>query len=214
MFSSEKDLVNKLKRNYSFMCYWNTTRSTTKILEEVDLGFGVADLVFSKVRPSAVTKNTSLSYFDITIYKIIQNSKEISFENIKNLTRADSSTLRKSLKKLVLESYIKEQDTLYKFKRTYKHCFEESIAIEAKLKNWKRALNQAYRYKWFASSSYVVLDSQNITGAVTNIEQFKKMNVGLACIDKKGSISILFKPKKEKPLDEKMQILLSEMFWT
>lgn len=210
MFSTEKDLVNKLKNNYSIICNWDTSTYTTKLLEEVDLGFGVADLVISKMKPSQNSKQTYLTYFDITIYKIIESNPEISFEKIKHITKADSSTIKKSIEKLMLESYVKEMDTLYKLGRTYKNCLTDSIAIEAKLKNWKRALNQAYRYKWFASTSYVVLDEKRISGAVLNIDLFKKMNVGLACIDKKGNVSVLFKPKKEKPIDEKMQMLLNE----
>jgi len=210
MFLTEKDLVKKLKSNYSIICNWNTTTYTTKLLEEVDLGFGVADLVISKMKPSQSSKEIYLNYFDITIYKIIESNPEISFEKIKHITKADSSTIKKSIEKLMLESYVKEMDTLYKLGRTYKNCLSDSIAIEAKLKNWKRALNQAYRYKWFASTSYVVLDEKRISGAVLNIDLFKKMNVGLACIDKKGNVSVLYKPKKEKPIDEKMQMLLNE----
>ncbi len=210
MFSSEKDLVLKLKSNYSIICNWDINTYTTKLLEEVDLGFGVADLVISKIKTSKNRKQTYLNYFDLTIYKIIESNPEISFEKIRDITKADSSTIKKSIEKLMLESYVKEMDTLYKLSRTYKNYLLDSIAIEAKLKNWKRALNQAYRYKWFASTSYVVLDEKHISGAVLNIDLFKKMNVGLACINKKGNVSILFKPKKEKPIDIKMQMLLNE----
>ncbi len=212
MFQREKDLVRKLKSNYAHICNWNTDTFTTKVLEEVDLGFGVADLVISKMKSSQNSKEIILNYFDITIYKIIESNPQISFEKIRHITRADSSTIKKSIEKLMVESYIREMDALYKLGRPYKNCLTDSIAIEAKLKNWKRALNQAYRYKWFASTSYVVLDEKRIAGAVSNLELFKKMNVGLACIDKKGTVSVLYKPKKEKPVDEKMQMLLNERF--
>lgn len=210
MFLTEKDLVKELKSNYSIICNWNTTIYTTKIMEEVDLGFGIADLVISKMKQLQTIKQTYLNYFDITIYKIIESNPDISFEKIKDITKANSNTIKKSIEKLIFESYIKEIDTLYKIGRTYKNCSYDSIAIEAKLKNWKRALHQAYRYKWFASTSYVVLDEKRISGAILNIDIFKKMNVGLACINKNGIVSILFKPKKEKPIDEKMQMLLNE----
>jgi hypothetical protein len=210
MFQTEKDLVKKLKSNYSIICNWNTSTHTTTLLEEVDLGFGVADLVISKMKPLQKNKKIFLSYFDITIYKIIESNPQISFERIKCITKADSTTIKRSIEKLMLESYVKEMDTLYQLRQTYKNCLSDSIAIEAKLKNWKRALSQAYRYKWFSSMSYVVLDEKHISGAVLNIDLFKKMNVGLACIDRKGSVSLLFKPKKEKPIDEKMRILLNE----
>lgn len=210
MFLTEKDLVQKLKCNYSIICNWNTSMHNTKLLEEVDLGFGIADLVISKMKSSQNNKNIFLTYFDITIYKIIESHPSISFEKIKHITKAESTTIKRSIEKLMIESYVQEMDTLYKLDRTYKNCLTDSIAIEAKLKNWKRALNQAYRYKWFASSSYVVLDEKRISSAILNLELFKKMNVGLACIDNNGKVTIYYKPKKEKPIDEKMQMLLNE----
>jgi hypothetical protein len=210
MFLSEKDLVKKFKSNYSLVCSWDTKANKTKIIEEVNLGFGIADLVISKMKTIPKNKKGSLNYFDFTVYKIIEDSNGISLESIRDITKSDSSTIKKSLSKLMLDSYVKECDMFYTLTKAYTNCFIDTVAIEAKLKNWKRALNQAYRYKWFASASYVVLDEKNINGALTNIDQFEKMNVGLASIDKIGNVIVIHKPIAEKPIDEKMQMLLSE----
>jgi predicted transcriptional regulator len=210
MFLTEKDLVKKIMSNYPLICNWNTNTFQTNLLQEVDLGFGIADVVISKVKSVKSLKESSLNYFDITIYKIIESKGQMSLECIKNITKADTYTIKKSLTKLMLDSYIKEIDTFYRLGKTYKSSLSDSIAIEAKLKNWKRALQQAYRYKWFASTAYVILDSNSISSAILNIDLFKKMNVGLASITKKGEVSILYKPKKEKPVDKKMEMLLNE----
>lgn len=210
MFITEKQLVNKLKSNYHFMCNWDSEKFTTKISQEVDLGFGIADMVISKVRNDISTKNKSLNYFDITIYKIIESKGESSFEKIKEITRATDSTIRRSLLKLISNSYVSSQDSLFQISRKYKEILSESIAIEAKLKNWRRALEQAYRYKWFASKSFVVLDSAHINPALTNMKEFRRFNVGLAEINKAGEIVIHFRPIKNAPIDNKMWMLLNE----
>jgi predicted transcriptional regulator len=210
MFSSEKQLVNKLKLNYSVICNWDTIKFPTYVLEEVDLGFGIADLVISKTTKDTLKKQKVLSYFDITIYKIIESNCEVSFNKIKEITRANETSIKRSLDKLMLDSYINQTDTFFNISKSYKSIATNSIAIEAKLKNWKRALNQAFRYKWFASKSYVVLDSNFITPALLNIEEFKKYNVGLAEINKKGHLKIYFNPKSQKPIDDKMYMLLNE----
>ncbi len=210
MFATEQQLVNKLKLNYSNICNWDTDKFATHILEEVDLGFGVADLVISKVSKGAIKKQPALSYFDITIYKIIEANKEISIEKIKEITKANESSIKKSLERLMVDSYINQSDILFNVSKTYKSIATNSVAIEAKLKNWKRALNQAFRYKWFACKSYVVLDSKHITPALVNIEEFRKYNVGLAEINKQGCLKIYFNPKAQKPIDDKMFMLLNE----
>lgn len=212
MFITEQELVDTLKLNYNNICNWNTARFQTNIMEEVNLGFGVADLVIYKVQTNTAANppKASLNYFDLTIYKIIESGDQITIDKIREITKANQATIKKSINKLILESYVKKVDAIYNIRRNYKAVSNSSIAIEAKLKNWKRALNQAFRYKWFATYSYVVLDSNNISAAIKNIDSFRKFNVGLAEINQSGVLMIHFKPSKQKPIDEKMFMLLNE----
>ena len=48
------------------------------------------------------------------------------------------------------------------------------ISFELKLKNWKKAVNQAFRYKSFSDISYVVLSSESIDVASRNIKMFER----------------------------------------
>ncbi|MBL0742741.1 hypothetical protein [Chryseolinea lacunae] len=209
MFATEKQLVKKLRVNYKEICCWNLEKSKTQILEEVDLGFGIADLVISQVNKAAFVKD-ELGHFDILIYKVISDSKKASFLNIIEKTKANQLQVRRSLHKLQMNGYIDSKDELFRAKRSYSHVISKSVAVEAKLKDWKRALNQAFRYRWFASQAFVVLDSKYSLPAVKNLSHFKKMNVGLAVIDLDGLLTVHFKPKIERPINESMSILLSE----
>jgi DNA-binding MarR family transcriptional regulator len=210
MFLTEKQLVDALKINYIPICHWNTQRFYTNVLEEVDLGFGVADLVISKIKTSTTKQTERLTYFDAVIYQIIETRKEISFQKLKDITKADVTSINRSLNKLIKDSYINKKDSIITFRKTYKGITSDSIAIEAKLKNWKRALDQAFRYKWFAKKSFVVLDSTYINPAILNIDQFKKLNVGLAEINKLGQLHLHFNPIKRNPIDYKMWMLFNE----
>ncbi len=193
------------------MCHWDTGKFSTSVLEEVDLGFGIADLVISKLRANTPTATERLTYFDAVIYKIIESKKEISFQKLREITKADITSINRSLNKLIKDSYINKNDSLITFRKTYQGITNDSIAIEAKLKNWKRALDQAFRYKWFAKKSFVVLDSVYIKPAIAHIDQFKKLNVGLAEISKFGIIHLHFNPVKKDPIDYKMWMLLNEV---
>lgn len=210
MFASEKELVKIIKKNCNHICTWNTARFKTKILEEVDLGFGVADLVITKLSSKVKSTSTYLNHFDAIVYKIIETEKQITFEKIKEITKANHSSINSSLFKLINDSYIKQNDSLIMFRKAYEGIAKDSIAIEAKLKNWKRALDQAFRYKWFAEKTFVILDSAYISPAAKNIDKFKLYNVGLAEIDNKGKIILHFNPIKSDPIDATMWMLLNE----
>lgn len=57
------------------------------------------------------------------------------------------------------------------------------IAFEAKLKDWKTALHQAYRNTCFVHSSYVLLPKDAALGALQFVGEFEKRRVGLCYID-------------------------------
>ncbi len=78
------------------------------------------------------------------------------------------------------------------------------ISFELKLKNWKRAAKQAFRYKSFSHVSYVVLASRSANAALNNIEIFEKYNIGLAKFDNNSDFEILFKPESNLPYSENL----------
>ena len=78
------------------------------------------------------------------------------------------------------------------------------VSFELKLKNWKQAAKQAFRYKSFSNITYVVLSTKNVDAALTNIELFKKYNIGLAMFDTESIFDILYKPEMAKPFSENL----------
>ncbi|KKK71186.1 hypothetical protein LCGC14_2916450, partial [marine sediment metagenome] len=112
--------------------------------------------------------------------------------------------------KLIANKYVKIEGCDIHIDKNYEFPFNVNFAIEAKLKDWKRALKQAYRYKWFAEYSYVVMDAHYSNSAIKNINVFEKYNVGLATITTTGELKRYYNPTRERPFDQKMQILFSE----
>lgn len=85
------------------------------------------------------------------------------------------------------------------------------VSIEYKLKNWKQAMRQAYRYQSFSSETYVVLDKAYINSAKNNIDMFKKFNIGLAAAEH-GKIEFYFKPRKKKPFNDELYKKAMDLF--
>lgn len=57
------------------------------------------------------------------------------------------------------------------------------IAIEAKLKDWKSALHQAYRNTCFAHQSFVLLPKATALTALACVAEFERRGVGLCYLD-------------------------------
>lgn len=215
MFDTEKQLVETIKENYTHLLDKMDAldrRRKYHILEELDLGHGIADIVFAP-KPSntkSIGRKRPLSYSDIFIYALLEKeSVGMCFESIKNRTKISDKQLSKILFNLMDEKIIEIVGDQFLIGNK-KLANADSIAIEAKLKDWKRALKQAYRYKWFATYSYVFMDSKFVGPALKNKATFKKYNIGLASVSTDGAIDILLKPMKIEPYDDVMRMLLGE----
>ena len=56
-------------------------------------------------------------------------------------------------------------------------------AFEGKLKDWRRALQQAFRYRYFADKAIVVMPRENADAAIANLDAFRHSLVGLWTFD-------------------------------
>jgi len=207
-FNSESELVELLKSNLRS----TFQRKNVEIFNEVSFGFGVADIVIFDYKEF---KNDNfyrpfLDHFAINVYQIIKNNKVVRFDDLYDTTRSQKKLIINALITLIECEYIEPFEDGFRIKNHYEKPIKNSFAIEAKLKNWKQALKQAYRYKWFAEFSYVVLDAFYAKPAIQNIDMFKKYNVGLATLSKEGNLVRYYSPQKNKPYDSNMQILLYE----
>ena len=105
-------------------------------------------------------------------------------------------------------TYIKEYQGLFGVPDFLFYIKQENeisiISFELKLKNWKRAVKQAFRYKNFSNTPYVVLPEKTIGNALANIEMFQKYNIGLAKFDINDCFEIIYKPKLAPAYSEEL----------
>ncbi len=72
-------------------------------------------------------------------------------------------------------------------------------AFETKLKDWRRALTQAFRYTYYANRSIVVMPYEQYINKNGEVELFKKSNIGLWYYNvRNGMIKKVFTPRYKK----------------
>ena len=180
------------------------------ILTEVNLGFGVADIVLTECEEYLEARNTFLSSTDVKILSIVNDQSGISIGDIIHKTKNSKTLTSKSIEKLKDFGFVNTADDQIFIANRYRPTVKRSTAIEVKLRNWKRALNQAYRYKWFSDRSFVCLPCENIQPAIKNLDNFKKFDVGLISICSDKGMNIIYNPEFNEPISEDMSILLNE----
>lgn len=212
MFKSERQLSRIIKQKLyedPTILFKKSRNFQTFIVDELNVGHGVADLVVS-FHKKVKKRSQSLTLHDLNILNIVKKSTTTTVKEIESATRTSREKIKNSIRKLEKEKLIESKDEyLFSF-NDYINYQAETIAIEVKLKNWKRALEQAYRYRCFAFHSYVFLDETHATPAIKNKSLFLKYNIGLASVSKKGNIEFHYKPKKGHPFDERLNMLFNE----
>ena len=216
MFSTEKELVDILKETMSCDVKVSQIFSVPKlenvVLTEVDLGYGRADLVvagYQHVTPCATSEK--LDHLSMLTLFYLEEKKIASYYEIFSSMCIRKERLNFVIDKLESAGYVKHDSDHLCLIKKYSNQIEFSCAIEAKLKNWKRALHQAYRYKWFSDHAFVCLPYSNLTPAIKNIDYFKELGVGLMAIDQGGGVDVAYAPEKTSPVSVVMNSLLNEL---
>lgn len=185
--------------------------SDFEVLKEVNLGHGIADIVLVDIKCNCMPVNYYLNEHDIAVLEFVTQQKKVTKKDILNFTRLNISSINRTIKALAKESYISVSKDYIISTNTYTQIINKTIAIEAKLRNWSRALKQAYRYKCFANYSFVCLPSIFSGPAIKNIKQFRETEVGLLTIDNVGTVSTIYLPPRICPFNSRMSLLLNEL---
>jgi hypothetical protein len=209
MFSTEQELVQSITTNLDAVPDLLGTGKRS-VFTELDLGYGIADVVAVSYEESPSQRKNFLQYFDISLLSLIEKEERVSLDDIVYITRSPERRINSALTSLMEEEFIVYRHGYYTSHKKYAELLTDSVAIEAKLKDWKRALKQAYRYKWFADKSYVFVPSENINLPLANINLFEKYNVGLASVSETSGIEVVHAPFRERPYSERMRMALNE----
>lgn len=199
---TEKNLVSSFESTIKR----NLGSNNISYLREFVCSDGIADLVICEHKKNW-TKNINIgkipSRWVYALFKLPYR-KNFSTDEF-----AKSAGISKKAALNVLKHYSDFGYCLRKTKKDYWTKIKQPIpiankiyAIEGKLRNWKKALSQAFRYLDYANQSWVVLDKTNIKPALKNIDRFKKLNIGLASISSDGNVTSHFTSEINPPRNE------------
>ena len=106
---------------------------------------------------------------------------------------AESKLLHFCRQYFIDQGYLTQQEVPFLLKVADLFCFNEDsgecIAVEVKVRNWRRALEQALVYQMMADQVYIALYIEHAKSVDRNLLQSK--SVGLLTIDAFGEVTII-----------------------
>lgn len=202
MFSNEKSLVDKLVVDLQ------EKYNTQYIVRELRGGNSIADVVYT----TDLKRNNIVfdEYFNAYYYfNGIYNKKNIPLKEIAISNPDVGKKFYHFLYELEELGYIKIKDNNVSSVKKIDAVAPNFIAIEAKLSDWKSGLEQAVRYKQYATEVYIAISSENIDKVDKNL--LRNMNIGLMSVSE-GKLKIPVKAKKEKVKKMDIQYYIADRF--
>ena len=197
LFATELDLVEAIQKAFK------TGSSTTWAwLTELDSPSGIADLVAIKRRSlNGTTSIATLPPRWAYILKCLPFQQSFSLPWFSEAFSTTPSYARGMLQLYVQAGFCTQnsRDKTWAKTQEPQPIAEKIVAVEAKLRDWRRALYQASRYLDYAGESWVVLEHVALAAALDHIEEFARRGVGLIGLSRKGSIEIASQSSERAP---------------
>ena len=211
-FREEKQLVNAF-----VSLFGDRNKHPFRLAHEVESLNGIADLVlFRTAKNQYSPRLADLQPRWVYSLKVLPYRKYFSTTDFSELTHVSEKTASRVLEDFVAAGFCKRKEKNWIKTTQPKAVGTEIIAIEAKLKDWNKALKQAYRYLDFAHQTWVLLDEAHSSGAKKRLDLFSRLNVGLATLSSAKNITVLHAPLKQAPRSElrfwQANVLLARQF--
>ena len=201
-FNSELGLV---KTFYTFLKCGGLP-SQAHVVLEFESGHGIADIVIFGTRE--LFEKQAVEFAKIPPrYAVIFGRellpKKFLAQQFAELTGAGIEASVRVLNMLVKQGLLTRlKNGMYEGLDSVSSPIDTVVSIEAKLRDWRRALRQAYRYREFSNQSWVLMDAYRVSPALAQIQQFIRSGVGLASINTSGELFIHHEPTVAAPLSD------------
>lgn len=194
-FKSELDLVN------SFVNFLKNggLPSQTHVIHEFESGHGIADIVVFGTNDLSENGVAEFSKIPLRYAIIFGNGllpSRFTTQQFSNMTGIGVGSSTRVL------NFLSKQGVL---RSSGQGVYEQMVkpvspvgcivSIEAKLRDWQRALRQAYRYREFSNQSWVLMDAGRVAPALENLQKFNRAEIGLASINPSGELFIHYEPE-------------------
>lgn len=168
------------------------------IIREAELPSGVPDLIAIEPRPDfdpALLRSRRLQLPHLQILHFLNDSGPATPDEIVRLLNHQLKRTAAVLEDLIEANLITRRGSRFA-SRAVSEVFvaKRIIAVEAKMRAWREALEQAAANFWFASHSYILIPALNCLRLIC--DEAKKLGVGVLVFDGKETRTAL-RPRRQ-----------------
>ncbi|MDA3940103.1 MAG: hypothetical protein PF693_12500 [Spirochaetia bacterium] len=201
--TKELEFLHSFKDTDFFESYTSDLKYNYTFIEEPYTGFGYPDLVLltwdKKIENIWKSERNDLTRNDIKIVQHLYNCNEPkSIENISVELGFTKAQVEKIIKNLFNAEFIDNKNDCWRLKElTDLFYLKEIITVEAKLKNWRNALSQAWNNECFSSEVFTLFPDNIINKNL--LESYSKTDIGVIAFNNEYEV-VKRSKKKDLPV--------------
>lgn len=207
-FRYEIDLVDALEPRFALSVFRrNDPRVAT--FREVPAARGVPDLTAVRfdqnVIDARVAGGVRCLTTDIEVRAVLALRRgPLSIPEIAERVNSSREYVRRSLVPMLFQlGWLKEVGPLVVLRDEARPAGRRVVTVEAKLRDWLRAFNQARHQQLSADAAYIALDLAHARGAVEQASAIAARGIGIIVVDAAtGRHSVIARPKTVLPRNQ------------
>lgn len=163
----------------------------------IPIGAGVPDLAIVSCEPQVF----ALAQVEMPTTQILAYLRAVGRARLDTITervRLPREIVIRCLNDLVEIQVVVRDLNTFSLSQTWREILPEIVAVEAKVTNWKRAIDQAARNRIFAHRSFVALPDR-VAQRVRLEPIFRQLGIGLLSVGDKNAVSVLRRSRRRQP---------------
>jgi hypothetical protein len=132
-------------------------------------------------------------------------------DDVAEATFSPSSCVRRATRWLREKRYIAPAGSRgFRISAGYRTHVTSVTAIEAKLSDWSRVIEQARRAASFAHYAYVAVDADRVSVTEARLALLRKLNIGLILVHEATDPEVVGRPSRVEPFSELLSMRINE----
>ncbi len=164
----------------------------------IPVGAGMPDFIFATYRPE-ISKLTSIGEHHAGVLAYLRLVRTATSEIIAERIGRPARRIKEALSSLVEAEAIEQKGHAFRLTTQWRQILPKTIAVEAKVSDWRKAVEQASRNAIFVHYSYVAFP-ERLSDRVSVDPIFDNLGVGVMSIGKSGKLRIVRRALRSSPI--------------
>ncbi|WP_454137774.1 hypothetical protein [Microbacterium paulum] len=189
-FRYEADMMPILRRALPRLAFRHESTSPVEIFSEVPAVHGVPDLAGIRFDFQRIAERAALGIRPLTTDSEVRavlavGNGAVTTREVADRTRMSPDYVRRAVAPLLIEQGWVEWDDDGRLRRRAgaQWVGKRVVTVEAKLRDWRRALTQARRQQLSADAAYIALDASAVGRVAEHLSEIARGGVGVISVD-------------------------------